>query len=275
MRIVFKKYHGTGNDFIVIDNRILMWEPTRGQVSFLCDRHFGIGADGLMLLTWLADYDFGMVYYNSDGAESTMCGNGGRCMTAFAKSLNLVNEKAIFRAVDGVHEAILLSQNGQEASIRLKMKDTEIGQDEHDDIFIDTGSPHFVRFVDDVLQIDVCKTGRELRYDSRFGRAGTNVDFVQVTGQGLHVRTYERGVENETLSCGTGVTAAALAFNYKTQGISAPVMITTQGGDLKVCFERRGRVFTDIWLEGPARLVFEGSILLDESKDDNPVFINK
>jgi diaminopimelate epimerase len=259
MKIPFSKYHGTGNDFIVIDNRILHWEPTTEQVSFLCDRHFGIGADGLMLLSAKTGFDFAMAYYNSDGKEGTMCGNGGRCMTAFAKSLGLINLKARFWAADGLHEAEIAEH--PEPVYKLKMKDTCVDKIYDDGFFLDTGSPHFVTFPEeDVAAADVFSKGRALRHDQRFAPGGTNVDFVELRDQNLFVRTFERGVENETLSCGTGVTASAIACACLNPGNRGIYQVLTPGGQLKVSFVQAGKKFTDIWLEGPARFVFRGEV---------------
>ncbi|MEI7499913.1 MAG: diaminopimelate epimerase [Bacteroidota bacterium] len=261
MKILFSKYQGTGNDFIIIDNRQLNWEPTVHQVSCLCNRHFGIGADGLMLLSEKIGFDFAMTYYNSDGNESTMCGNGGRCMTAYAKALELVGEKANFWAVDGIHFAEIYD-NPPKCKYRLKMKDTRIGKVYEDGLFLDTGSPHFVKFVDDAANEYVINAGKVLRYDTRFAPGGANVDFVELQPDGLFVRTYERGVEDETLSCGTGVTAAAIAFSYKIQDNNGFYDIKTPGGTLKVSFIQTGDIFTEIWLEGPAEFVFSGEITI-------------
>lgn len=263
MEIEFFKYHGTGNDFILIDNRILNWHPTREQVSFLCDRRRGIGADGLMLLTEMAGYDFGMIYYNSDGNESTMCGNGGRCITAFARSLGIADEKTQFYAADGAHEAVILSEIQHGLTVRLKMKDTTVGQVYPDGIFINTGSPHFVLFTDDAKAIDVVNQGRKLRYDERFLPGGTNVDFVEQNDNGLFVRTYERGVEDETLSCGTGVTASAMAFSHSRSGRAEKIEIATPGGNLTVSFRHDNARFSDVWLEGAATFVFAGKMMID------------
>ncbi|MCX6268312.1 MAG: diaminopimelate epimerase, partial [Bacteroidetes bacterium] len=179
MKVHFSKYHGTGNDFVIIDNRLIHWEPTAAQISILCDRHFGIGADGLMLLTGKSGFDFAMTYYNSDGNEGTMCGNGGRCMTAFAKSLGLIDHRAHFWAIDGMHEAEI-ADTPNSCIIRLQMKNSEIGQVYDDGIFLNTGSPHFVRFVDDASSVDVLKEGRDLRNDPRFAPGGTNVNFAEL-----------------------------------------------------------------------------------------------
>ena len=259
MKLTFTKYHGTGNDFIIIDNRLIHWLPGKEEVSSLCDRHVGIGADGLMLLSTRSGYDFAMNYYNSDGNESTLCGNGGRCMTAFAKSLGLVGNRAHFWAVDGGHNAEI-SAIGEDCTYRIKMKDTFIDKVYNDGMFIDTGSPHFVKFAADVSHIDVFTEGRRLRYDERFAPGGTNVDFVEQLAEGLFVRSYERGVEDETLSCGTGVTASAIAaasVNRLNQGF---YHIETPGGNLKVSFIQTGTLFSEIWLEGPATFVFKGEI---------------
>ncbi len=261
MRIVFSKYQGTGNDFILIDNRVAGWKPGTQQVARLCDRHFGIGADGLMLLGEGSGVDFSMVYFNSDGRESTMCGNGGRCMAVFARRLGLTGETTRFSAADGVHEALFPA--GKDAPVvRLGMQDSRIGGRWDDGVFIDTGSPHFVVFDDEVRAVDVTGRGRTLRSDPRFGPGGTNVDFVERVNDGLFVRTYERGVENETLSCGTGVTASALVSALVHGPVDGPVKVTTPGGVLEVRYGMTGNEFRDIWLEGPALLVFEGSIEL-------------
>jgi diaminopimelate epimerase len=270
--ISFYKYQGTGNDFILVDNRLLGWKPSQQQVEFLCDRHFGIGADGLMLLNMAGGFDFGMTYFNSDGKESTMCGNGGRCITAFAESVGLIESKAYFLAADGEHEALILAKNGRDCQIRLKMKDTAIGKEYQDGIFIDTGSPHFVIQVDTVMDLDVFNAGRDLRLDGRFSCEGTNVDFVEKTSTGLFVRTYERGVENETLSCGTGVTAAALAMSWVAQSNTGKTEISTPGGNLTVFFRRDASAFTEVWLEGPAKFVFTGGIIFDERKNGPMIF---
>jgi diaminopimelate epimerase len=257
MKIPFSKYHGTGNDFIIIDNRLLHWEPTSEMVAMLCDRHFGIGADGLMLLSEKTGFMFAMTYYNCDGNESTMCGNGGRCMVAFARSLGLAGCMTRFWAVDGIHEAEIFD-NQPETIYRLQMKDTSISKTNDDGLFLDTGSPHFVRFVDDATHTDVFNLGRELRHDARFSPGGTNVDFVEVQDKALFVRSYERGVENETLSCGTGATASAIASASRNPVNNGFYDIKTPGGPLKVSFVQKGDQFTDIWLEGPARFVFSG-----------------
>ena len=260
MKIDFFKYHGSGNDFIIIDNRKLQWKPDHQEVSFLCDRHFGIGADGLMLLSDAKGFDFGMTYFNSDGNESTMCGNGGRCLTAIARFLGMIESEARFYAIDGEHEALILNESGNLMHIKLKMKDVTVDEPVGGNFFIDTGSPHYVIFSTNVIRMDVVKKARKIRYDTCFAEEGTNVDFVEMKNDHLFVRSYERGVEDETLSCGTGITASALAAAVQTPDNPGFYIIKTRGGELKVSFKQEGNVFSDIWLEGPAELVFRGTV---------------
>ncbi len=254
MQIKCYKYQGTGNDFIIIDNRDKNISLTPQQVKNLCHRKFGIGADGLMLLELEPGVDFKMVYYNSDGNESSMCGNGGRCITAFAKFLNIINFDAKFLAVDGLHEAKI---NDNYVSLKMNdVRDVEVGDDY---FFLNTGSPHYVKFITGLEKFDVVTEGKKIRFNDRFNEEGTNVNFVERTEHELFVRTYERGVEEETLSCGTGVTAAALTAAYK--GISTDkksCLIKTLGGKLNVKFDKvLENTFYNIWLEGPAEFVFE------------------
>lgn len=254
----FFKYQGTGNDFIIIDNRAMKFNRAdTALVAQLCDRRFGIGADGLMLLQNAQGYDFEMVYYNSDGRESSMCGNGGRCIVEFARTLGLVKNKAFFLASDGEHEAIV-----KPSFISLKMNNVskvELGADYS---FLNTGSPHYVAFVNDVENYNVYEKGKAVRYNDRFKAEGTNVNFVEKKYNELFVRTYERGVEGETYSCGTGVTAAALVAALKSVSTTdSSCDIKTLGGSLKVKFTKQpDNSFTDIWLEGPATFVFKGTI---------------
>ena len=260
MQIRFSKYEGTGNDFIIIDNRTQRWIPEEQQIATMCDRHFGIGADGLMLLGKEKGFDFAMSYFNSDGRESSMCGNGGRCITAFARCLGLIQNQAHFHAIDGEHVAEILAQRGNEFSIRLKMKDTTLYSDSEDGLFLNTGSPHFVKFVDHLDSFDVNAAGKAIRYDDSFAPGGTNVDFVEVEDNGLFVRSYERGVENETLSCGTGVTASAIAAACISGEKKRKYTVRTRGGTLTVTFEQNGTSFSEIWLEGDVHFVFSGEI---------------
>ncbi len=255
MKITFYKYQGTGNDFIIIDNRQGFAHFTTHQINFLCNRKFGIGADGLMLLNLLNGYDFEMVYYNADGKESTMCGNGGRCLTQFAKDIGIIKEKYVFMATDGVHEA-LFEQNGW---VALKMKDVSTIATFNNDKIVNTGSPHYVQQVENVSAKNVFADGREIRYSHAFAAEGINVNFVQPTPNGITVRTYERGVEDETLSCGTGVTACALVFS--NENLHQRISIETLGGQLAVEFDKENdQHFTNIYLCGPATFVFKGEI---------------
>ena len=255
------KYQGTGNDFVLIDNRNQDILLTTEQIKWLCDRRFGIGADGLMLLELQEGVDFKMVYYNSDGNESSMCGNGGRCITAFAKRLGIIENSAKFMAIDGVHESKI-----EDEFVSLKMNEVKQIETGENYYYLNTGSPHYVKFVDDIDNFDVFTEGKKIRYNDRFKEEGTNVNFIQKTEHELVVRTYERGVENETLSCGTGVTAAALVAaltgNSTTKNNCA---IKTLGGNLNVTFEKvLESNFYNIWLEGSAVFVFKTSIKIEE-----------
>ncbi len=260
MQLSFYKYQGTGNDFILIDNRLNEISLSNEQVKFLCDRRFGIGADGLMLLELEPGSDFKMVYYNSDGNPSSMCGNGGRCITAFAKQLGIIDNKAKFLAIDGIHEATI----DENEIVSLKMQDVKNVEVGDDYFYLNTGSPHYVKIVNDVEHFDVKTSGAFIRYNERFKAEGTNVNFIERLEDSLFVRTYERGVEDETYSCGTGVTAAALVAAVK--GISNGknnCLIKTLGGNLEVKFERvLDKNFYNIWLIGPAMQVFKGTINL-------------
>ncbi len=256
----FYKYQGTGNDFIIIDNRALIFNRADNTlVAKLCDRRFGIGADGLMLLQTKEGFDFEMVYYNSDGKESSMCGNGGRCIVEFARTLGLVNENAHFVAIDGEHEAIV-----KQGFITLKMKDVNGIELNSEFSFLNTGSPHYVKFIDDVATYNVGEEGEKIRNSNRFKNDGTNVNFIEKQDDNLFVRTYERGVEAETFSCGTGVTAAALVAAIKNISTALNYCdIKTLGGNLKVKFKKHAdNSFTDIWLQGPATFVFKGEIAI-------------
>ncbi|MFH1004328.1 MAG: diaminopimelate epimerase [Bacteroidota bacterium] len=259
MKLAFYKYHGTGNDFIIIDNRDLIFNNKEsGLVARLCHRRFGIGADGLLLLQNKKGYDFEMVYYNSDGNESSFCGNGSRCIIAFAKKIGILKTNNIkFFAIDGEHEAKI-----KRNIISVKMNNVNNVEVHPDYLFINTGSPHFVSFVSDVKKIDVLDEGRKIRNSKPFKKEGVNVNFVEKKDNFIFVRTYERGVEDETLSCGTGVVASALAAAMK--GISTAAnqcKIKTLGGELRVSFKKqKGNSFSDIWMEGHAIFVFNGEI---------------
>jgi diaminopimelate epimerase len=254
--IDFFKYQGTGNDFILIDDRAETFPVSQERIARLCHRRFGIGADGLILLRNHPEYDFQMVYFNADGAEGSMCGNGGRCIVRFAHDLGLFETETRFLAVDGEHQASV-----NEAEVSLKMNEIAGIDQQADYAFLNTGSPHYVKVVEDVESMDVVAEGRPVRYDSRFAPGGTNANFMQPIGaNALFVRTYERGVEDETYSCGTGVTASALVAHQQL-GMSSPVSIQTLGGNLRVSFVvNTDGGFSDLYLIGPAVRVFTGSV---------------
>ncbi|HCW06959.1 MAG TPA: diaminopimelate epimerase [Cytophagales bacterium] len=257
MEFPFYKYQATGNDFVIVDNRDGAYSFTEDQIKKICDRKFGIGADGLMLIEKHPSLDFNLIYYNADGSQS-LCGNGSRAAVMMASALKMINGKTKFNAYDGLHEAELLA-NG---NIRLRMNDvTEIKKIDND-YFLNTGSPHYIKWVTDLKNYPVFDEGRKIRYSDSFKPGGTNVNFVEQLGpNSIFVRTYERGVENETLSCGTGVTAAALASVLKEN--SSPVSVKTLGGQLSVEFKsRQDGSFTEIFLVGPAKKVFKGALEL-------------
>jgi diaminopimelate epimerase len=256
MTIPFEKYHGTGNDFILIDNRNLQFDANdHDLIRKMCSRRFGIGADGLMFLQNHDDMDFEMVYFNADGHESSMCGNGGRCITAFAAKLNIILEKASFMAVDGIHESIM----DPYGNVQLKMNDVEAVEKMDDAYILNTGSPHYVIFKPIQIEKEIIKAAHAIRYGPGFEEEGVNVNFVGIHDDTeIFVRTYERGVEDETLSCGTGVVAAAIAtFLYQSKG-RVEYNIVTRGGNLSVRFEARNDHFENIWLSGGAQFVFSG-----------------
>lgn len=254
----FYKYQGTGNDFIMIDNRAASFEKSTDEIALMCHRRFGIGADGLILLENIADYDFKMVYYNADGNEGSMCGNGGRCIVKFAHDLGIIRKSTSFMATDGLHEATVSGD-----IVSLKMMDVCEIQDLEKDSFINTGSPHLIREVDNAAVFDVFTNGKQIRTSEYWlAKGGVNVNFFSAQGTNeLFVRTYERGVEDETYSCGTGVTAAAIHVVLKN-GFHTPVAITTLGGNLKVDFalDKTSRKATNVYLSGPAMLVFSGEM---------------
>jgi diaminopimelate epimerase len=256
MQIPFVKYQGTGNDFILVDDRSHFFKEDPGLISGLCHRHFGIGSDGLLLLRNKAGYDFEMVYYNPDGSPASFCGNGGRCIVAFAYSLEIIGLNCTFIAADGEHRAEILEEQGHESIVRLEMRDAEIIESGPQFCYLNTGTWHFVEFVDHVDAVDVTGRGHETRNRKEFSPHGTNVNFVSMGLDSISVRTYEKGVEDETLSCGTGVTASAIAASIVRGGHEFKVL--TRGGELNVQFSRNGKQFTDIRLTGPVKKVFEG-----------------
>ena len=263
MTMTFYKYQGTGNDFIIVDNRLQEIDKNdTKRIAKLCDRRFGIGAEGFILLENYENYendenvDFKMVYYNADGNESSMCGNGGRCITAFAKFLGVINNTAEFMAIDGLHKVKI-----ENDIVHLQMQDVSSVETHKNHLFLDTGSPHHVEMVSDLNDFDVKFNGAKIRYGQPYNEAGSNVNFVeQVSVDSFAVRTYERGVEDETLSCGTGVTAVALAMNISGKTESNVVNLQTPGGQLKVTFDNEDNGYNNIWLVGPAQQVFKGEI---------------
>lgn len=257
MLLKFSKYQGTGNDFVMVDDRENRYQSLNtNQIKHICDRRFGIGADGLILLRNIENYDFQMVYFNSDGRESSMCGNGGRCILRFARDLGIQQREYRFLAVDGQH---LGKVEGEEVS--LQMGDVSTIKPLKDGaLFLNTGSPHHVVFQDELPGNDFIAVARAIRENELYREEGVNVNFVKINDEILDMRTYERGVEDETLSCGTGVTAAALASNFLGKTKKGSVNVQTRGGLLKVMFKRQGDSYKDIWLIGPAERVFEGSM---------------
>jgi diaminopimelate epimerase len=257
MELTFYKYQGTGNDFVMIDNRLQQFDKNNTElVAKLCDRRFGIGADGLILLENHPSLDFKMVYYNADGNESSMCGNGGRCITAFAKQLGIIQNKASFEAIDGLHNAKI-----EDDVVKLQMQDVISVNKHHQHVFLNTGSPHHVQMENNLSELAIKEIGSKIRYGQPYNEKGANVNFVKKLSENtFQVRTYERGVEDETLSCGTGVTAVALAMFETGETKSNLVSLETEGGKLQVSFEKQNGIYRNIWLIGPAVHVFKGSV---------------
>ncbi|HZH70623.1 MAG TPA: diaminopimelate epimerase [Flavobacteriaceae bacterium] len=255
MKITFYKYQGTGNDFIIIDNRQLVFNKNNTNlIAEMCDRKFGIGADGLLLLEADSDTDFRMIYFNADGQQSSMCGNGGRCIVHFAAFLGIISNSTTFQAIDGIHNAEILSND----TISLQMNPVTEIKDAGSNIFLDTGSPHHVEMVENLETYDVVKNGSNLRY-KMYGESGANINFVeQINETTFAVRTYERGVENETLSCGTGVTAVAIAMYHQHKTPHQNITLKTPGGDLGVRFTVENETYKNVFLTGPAKQVFKG-----------------
>ncbi|MFX0556805.1 diaminopimelate epimerase [Maribacter sp. CXY002] len=258
MNLPFYKYQGTGNDFVMIDNRELLFpKQDSSLIAQLCDRRFGIGADGLILLENDDATDFKMVYFNADGNEGSMCGNGGRSIVAFANFLNIIEDSTVFNAVDGIHEAIL-----NDTVVSLKMQDVSDITIRNNTVFMDTGSPHHVQMVSDLENFEVYREGAKLRY-GLYGKPGSNINFVeQESNDSFAIRTYERGVEDETLSCGTGVTAAALAMHKTAKTQNNKVIVNARGGQLEVSFNVAKDGYNNIFLTGAAKQVFKGEITI-------------
>ncbi|MFM7222569.1 MAG: diaminopimelate epimerase [Bacteroidota bacterium] len=255
MEIFFHKYHGTGNDFIILDNRDHRYEKlTASAICGLCDRRTGIGADGLLMLESAEGYDFRMLYFNADGKPGSMCGNGGRCLVAFAYEIGIQQQHYRFIASDGPHAAERL----EDGRIRLHMIDVTGITASSGATVMNTGSPHYVQFVEDVSLINVFDAGRTVRYSPAFADQGINVNFVARTKKGITIRTYERGVEDETYSCGTGATACAIASTHENGHHAVSVQV--KGGELEVEFTRINKeTISDVRLIGPATHVFTGT----------------
>lgn len=253
----FYKYQGAGNDFVMIDDRNADFIIDKTRIAKICDRHFGVGADGLILLQNDPTQDFKMLYFNSDGNESSMCGNGGRCIVKFAQDLKMIGAQTKFMAIDGVHEAII---SPNEIELKMSNVDSVLNFDSH--VFLNTGSPHYIEFVQATDNINVKEKGAEIRYGNPYFDEGTNVNFVEILSDDeLKIRTYERGVEDETLACGTGVTAAAIAAYEMKKANQQEIKVQTLGGILKVRFEKNSsNGYENIWLCGPAEFVFKGKI---------------
>jgi len=256
MTIAFDKYQGAGNDFIIVDGRGNVLDPgDAGLIRRLCDRRFGVGADGLILILPSDRADYEMRYFNADGRAGSMCGNGGRCAARCALRWKIAGPRQRFLAYDGLHEAEVAGD-----SVRLRLSDVRGYRMVEGHYALDTGSPHLVIFAPGIDEIDVAAEGRRWRRSPLFAPGGTNVNFVETTPEGLSIRTFERGVEGETWACGTGVTASAIASALRAGAGGGPVEVRARGGRLKVEFEIRGDLVTNIWLTGPATLVFTGSI---------------
>ena len=256
-KLQFSKYQGAGNDFILIDNRNGNFDASNQDlIKKICDRRFGVGGDGLMLLQNSIKYDFEMVYFNADGGEGTMCGNGGRCIVAFARDLNIINENTDFVAVDGPHKAEIF-----EHQVNLGMIDVNSINRDGEAFVLNTGSPHYVQKVDNLGAYDVYKEGYAIRNNDSYGKQGINVNFIEQEGEGYFVRTFERGVEDETYACGTGATAAAMAMAID-KGIEGDITIPVRvlGGQLYISFHKNGNNFSNVYLKGPANFVFKGEI---------------
>lgn len=261
--LTFYKYQGTGNDFVMIDNRTNFFPKTNVKlISYLCNRRFGIGGDGLILLESDATADFKMVYYNADGNESTMCGNGGRCIVSFAHFLEIFSKDTTFNAIDGLHFATI-NGNGIVALQMINVAKDAIKKDTNF-TFLFTGSPHHVAMVNDVNSFDVFENGKNIRYSDLYKPSGTNVNFVeQLTNDTFKIRTYERGVEDETLSCGTGATAVAIAMNSLGTTLTNKINIQVAGGEVQVSFDQDQEKYYNVMLTGAAKQVFKGEISID------------
>lgn len=261
----FEKFHGAGNDFIMLDGRDGTI-PSNTQIAWLCDRHFGVGADGLIILNPQPDWVLHMRYFNADGGESTMCGNGGRCAAAWAHKHNLAVSQLEILASDGNHKAEVIRREGNTWEVRLSMGIAGVPVQRAGGYFINTGSPHHIGYTDALAETEVHTLGQAIRNSEEYAPAGTNVNFVERTEELLLVRTFERGVEAETLACGTGTTAVALteAWLRQEKGRNSK-LIKMPGGLLSVDYEVTSDGFRNVWLQGPASFVFKGEIDLPEN----------
>ena len=257
MKIKFQKYQGTGNDFIIINNNRLSFpNKNKDLIKHFCDRKFGIGSDGLILINPSAKTDFEMLYFNSDGNLGSMCGNGARCSVKFAQNQKIIKSNTIFNACDGNHNATI-----NKDLITLSMKPVDKIKTFNNDLFLDTGSPHYIRFVENIEGFNVYNEGKLIRNSSEFKDEGVNVNFVQIISENeFSVRTFERGVEDETLSCGTGVTAVALAMFHLKKTNSKKLKIKTRGGELTVEFNNSENGYSEIYLTGSVKMIFSGEI---------------
>jgi diaminopimelate epimerase len=263
VNIQFYKYQGAGNDFVLVDNRKnVIDHHNPALIAQICDRRFGVGGDGMMFLQHKPGYDFEMVYYNSDGQPSSMCGNGGRCIVAFAKYLGVIENETTFLAVDGEHYAKISTEGDW---VSLQMIDVDHISRDGEAYVLNTGSPHYIKLTDDLKHKNVYQEGHAIRNNATYRKEGININFAEPLGEGYFVRTFERGVENETYACGTGVTAVALAMaQHNKQSGHITTAIKVLGGDLNIRFDYDGAKFTNIFLEGPAKLVFEGEIAMEK-----------
>ncbi len=258
MNACFFKFQGAGNDFILFDDRNAQFPKDDSElIQKLCDRRFGIGSDGIMLIQHSEEADFYLDFINPDGSRS-FCGNGSRCGIRFAELLGMINKQCTFDAIDGMHTAEINDDN-----VKISMKDVDEIRTEEEGVFLDTGSPHLIFRTRDIDKLDVRSEGRKIRYSNSYLEEGVNVNFVEkLNAHTIKIRTYERGVEDETLSCGTGITAAVLAMAVGSSDLFGEMNVISRGGRLSVGFERSGKGFKNVWLKGPAEKVFSGEVAL-------------
>jgi|TARA_B100001094_G_scaffold301698_1_gene328231 diaminopimelate epimerase len=259
MKINFSKFNGAGNDFIIIDNRNNSIDYNSSLIKHICDRNFGIGGDGLILINESDLYDFEILHYTSDGQIGSLCGNGSRCAISFAYKNNIIGKKTVFEAFDGIHNAEIIDEElvKMEMKINSKIIENEYGT------WLDTGSPHLIIEKENIDELDVNNLARKIRYNEYYKENGVNVNFIEkISDETFKIRTYERGVENETLACGTGSTASAICMNYLGNSDSNIITMKCRGGNLKVEFNSSDQTFTNISITGPAIKVFEGTIIV-------------